>query len=1320
MRKLIYFLIILSVSSQIYCQCIIPCNTNIGYFSDTNARTIAYDNIGSAYHSTYAAETGYYTVWGEAMSNSGTGNVLTPQVISSTNYPALTGTILTVGIGSNSGGGASNNPAQIIVLTNTGLFAGGGSNAVLNSSVLGTTTFQKLTVNGKTDGLPAGLTPDSVKMMFVTHRSIILTSCGGYVYVLSQDSNIRGDLGSGSNAQWSQVMESAGVPLSNVIVTRGGGLFAFALKSDNTIWTWGDSVLIGNGTSAITRNYAVQMTKPAGLTRIKMIQATRNLYSNSNKMSYYILGIDKKVYSLGANNAGQLGDNTTTFRSVWVNALEPVTNTVINNAQWISSNEHDPNYPNLGIIKSNGQSYTCGINNGSMIGRTVSPGTNNLNYPSGIVSTDTIVHLEVGGHTSAFIKLNTQRYGYLGHAINGSIGSGTSASSTITPVNFSITPIVSICGTFCDTPKLYHLPYNCRDTQATFVIKSKNGAKIKYILNGVGLDSLTINSTDSAFVVVNHPVTDNQIKIVQVINLLCSLNLSLSDTVRDRTTKDSFLTICKNYPVIFKGNTIDTTGIYRDTTKITPTCDSFFTLYLTVHDTSSKKIFDTICNGNFLFFNDLNRDTAGLFKDTLLNFRGCDSFVYLNLYVKDTSRQIIFDTICKNHPLLFNNEYRDASVLYRDTLINKVGCDSFLYLYLTVKDTSSTILNRAICENDSIFFNDSFRKKTGLYLDTMLNAAKCDSFIYLNLTVNDTSYVITYDTICRNDSIKFGGVYYKAQGIYFDTLKKKVTLCDSIIERRLEIFKTDTFFKFDSICRSGDSLIYRFNNLAISDTGVYWDTLRSIRGCDSIIKLRLDFFKRDTTTLLDSICKNGVHSFNNKSILSPGIYWDTLQSRHGCDSFINLILKLDTTKDTTYLSRNLCKRTTFVFNNMVISTPGIYWDTLVSKKGCDSFINLNVILKDSTISHLTQSICQGDSFKFNDSFQKKPGTYLDTLVNQHGCDSFIFMTLKVNPTHRTDIFDSICHGSVFNFHSLLLTQSGEYRHTLKNQYNCDSVIVLHLYVSPDTIMDTIRHIGCSSVEFRGNLYSFNETIIDKFLDSRGCDSLWRFHLIIIRPTPITLPEETIEFCDELSRNGKRYSTSLNLIETVKTKDALQCDSVYRPLNLVKYITPKVTITPSPVREFYRKGDIVQLESSKVDSILWSNGSRGRKIFPKVVKDTQIYYVIGWNYDLCKDTTYIIIKTSDSTSSRFPTAFTPNGDGTNDILYFRSFGIEQSLSFKIYNRLGQLLFSASSMNDGWDGNYKGEPQNADVYYYNFEVTTYKGKRERGEGSFLLIR
>jgi len=85
----------------------------------------------------------------------------------------------------------------------------------------------------------------------------------------------------------------------------------------------------------------------------------------------------------------------------------------------------------------------------------------------------------------------------------------------------------------------------------------------------------------------------------------------------------------------------------------------------------------------------------------------------------------------------------------------------------------------------------------------------------------------------------------------------------------------------------------------------------------------------------------------------------------------------------------------------------------------------------------------------------------------------------------------------------------------------------------------------------------------------------------------------------------------------------------------------------------------------------------------------------------------------------PDAFTPNGDGINDLIFVKGWGIQELIYFKVFNRLGQLIYESSDLNSGWDGSYKGIIQPIETYTYLVEVKTYDNSRLSKKGSFKLI-
>ncbi len=87
----------------------------------------------------------------------------------------------------------------------------------------------------------------------------------------------------------------------------------------------------------------------------------------------------------------------------------------------------------------------------------------------------------------------------------------------------------------------------------------------------------------------------------------------------------------------------------------------------------------------------------------------------------------------------------------------------------------------------------------------------------------------------------------------------------------------------------------------------------------------------------------------------------------------------------------------------------------------------------------------------------------------------------------------------------------------------------------------------------------------------------------------------------------------------------------------------------------------------------------------------------------------------------PDAFTPNGDGLNDLFRPVTLQAKEVIQFRIYNRLGQLVYTGDDLeNDGWDGNLNGVAQARDVYMYVLEykrATDNNVKSVRGQVTLL---
>ena len=86
----------------------------------------------------------------------------------------------------------------------------------------------------------------------------------------------------------------------------------------------------------------------------------------------------------------------------------------------------------------------------------------------------------------------------------------------------------------------------------------------------------------------------------------------------------------------------------------------------------------------------------------------------------------------------------------------------------------------------------------------------------------------------------------------------------------------------------------------------------------------------------------------------------------------------------------------------------------------------------------------------------------------------------------------------------------------------------------------------------------------------------------------------------------------------------------------------------------------------------------------------------------------------------PSAFTPDGDGKNDIVKPITIGIVKLNYFSIYNRYGQLLFNTTEIGKGWDGVFNGIKQPSGTYVYQAEGTDFLGNSVFRKGTVVLIR
>jgi gliding motility-associated-like protein len=121
-----------------------------------------------------------------------------------------------------------------------------------------------------------------------------------------------------------------------------------------------------------------------------------------------------------------------------------------------------------------------------------------------------------------------------------------------------------------------------------------------------------------------------------------------------------------------------------------------------------------------------------------------------------------------------------------------------------------------------------------------------------------------------------------------------------------------------------------------------------------------------------------------------------------------------------------------------------------------------------------------------------------------------------------------------------------------------------------------------------------------------------------------------------------------------------------------------------------------------------------------LNDDQLFVVTAYNSIGCFDKDSVFIKVYDGPTYYIPNAFSPDGDGLNDVFRPIPVGIINTEYFRIYNRLGKLIYNSSRWLHGWDGTYQGRKQLIGNYVWVIRGTDRDGKVIEMKGNVLLLK
>jgi hypothetical protein len=301
---------------------------------------------------------------------------------------------------------------------------------------------------------------------------------------------------------------------------------------------------------------------------------------------------------------------------------------------------------------------------------------------------------------------------------------------------------------------------------------------------------------------------------------------------------------------------------------------------------------------------------SGVYQDTIMSYRGCDSVMTITLTILKPSSTNITIVQCDSFILPMNKTVVKKSGKYSEKTRNAVGCDSVISYSVTIIKKDTTYFSLSGCS--SVTLKNKLKTvvyKSGLYIDSLKGYKGCDSFVRYTVLVKKPSFVKRTLKICKflvcPSNIK---KVFKKPGIYNDTLVNAVG-CDSVIEYTLNSAASSSVVNLTT-CAAVKSPSKKYT---WTKSGTYKDTLlnKNTAGCDSFITMNLTINNPTTQNLKVTNCRSyttpsGRHTVTNTSFVN-----DTLRTNGGCDSVILTIdVTINNVNTNTTRSMNTLSATT--------------------------------------------------------------------------------------------------------------------------------------------------------------------------------------------------------------------------------------------------------------------------------------------------------------------------------------------------------------------------------------------------------------------------
>jgi gliding motility-associated-like protein len=376
--------------------------------------------------------------------------------------------------------------------------------------------------------------------------------------------------------------------------------------------------------------------------------------------------------------------------------------------------------------------------------------------------------------------------------------------------------------------------------------------------------------------------------------------------------------------------------------------------------------------------------------------------------------------------------------------------------------------------------------------------------------------------------------------------------------------------------------------------------------------------------------------------------------------------------------------------------------------GCDSIVTLHLTVNHATYGDTTVIACNSFSWHgitYTETPETNP-TYTMDNGNHAGCDSIVTLHLTINHSSSSEFEIEACDRYVWNDTTYI--GSGNYTRTFTNAAGCDSTVTLHLTINHPHHL-SITQNACLSFEWNGTTYTTSGDYYYEHPDENGCTQVDTLHLTISEPSYTSTSEYV---CEPYTWNGVTYTSTGTYVYRDVESDCEQVDTLHL------FFVDTTTTIISHTYNFCKEEQAILEVSSTLPHIEWSTGDT----LPIITVFEPGTYTVTASQGQCSISRQYTIQPCEH-KILLPNAFTPNGDGLNDVFCIPEGYLDQlddyGFEVFIYDRWGELVFMSNNKEFHWDGTVKGRLLHNNTYIYLIKYVNKSGAEGLIKGSVIVL-